>query len=142
MSISAFLTPQLHGFFESSKVMRHKAAITVFGKKVPVLPGAFLACLPNVSPYNFSISVNKDMFHHFFLFSQRLALMNSQCTEYRRRGGVYGVLFNHAVVIVSDLLLLAWAFVKDQQDKNRKERLKMEKKRKKKKHDSSPHSNK
>lgn len=91
MSIRVFVTPQLHGFFESSKVMRRKAAITAFGKKVPVLPGAF--------PTSRTSHLITFLFHHSFLFSERLALMNSQFAECRRRDGVYSILFNMLLLL-------------------------------------------
>lgn len=126
MSVWAFVTPQLHGFFESSKVMRHKAAITAFGKKVPVLPSAFpasqmshLITFPSLwtkTCFITSFYSLRDL--HWWTVNSESAGGKAACTASYLTCCCYCI----------RPLLLAWAFVKDQQDKNRKERLKIKKK--------------
>lgn len=125
ISIWAFVTPQLHGFFESSKVMRHKATLTAFGKKVPALPRAFpasqtshLITFPSLwtkTCFITSFYSLRDL--HWWTVNLASAGGEAACT----------VSYLACCCYCIRPLLLAWAFAKDQQDKNRKERLKIKK---------------
>lgn len=126
MSLWAFVTPQLHGFFESSKVIRRKAAITAFGKKVPMLPSAFPAS--RTSHLITWLSVwTKTCFITFFYFLRDLHWWTANSLSAGRETACTASYLTCRCYCIRPLLL-AWAFVKDQQDKNRKERLKIKKK--------------
>lgn len=125
ISVWAFVMPQLHGFFESSKVMRRKAAITAFEKKVPVLPSAFSAS--RTSHLITFLSVwTKACFITSFYSLRDLHWWTANSPSARGETAFTGSYLTCRCYCIRPSLL-AWAFVKDQQDKNRKEWLKIKK---------------